>query len=46
MPDGMIQKERKKRIIKQAAMKAILVIIYVSFTLSSAENRSIRKSVS
>ena len=45
MPDGMIQKERKKRIIKQAAMKAILVIIlvlhsydYVSFTLSSAEN--------
>ena len=29
MPDGMIQKERKKRIIKQAAMKAILVIILV-----------------
>ena len=33
MPDGMIQKERKKRIIKQAAMKAILVIILVCIAM-------------
>ena len=33
MPDGMIQKERKKRIIKQAAMKAILVIIMVCIAM-------------
>ena len=33
MPDGMIQKERKKRIIKQTAMKAILVIILVCIAM-------------
>ena len=33
MPDGMIQKERKKRIIKQAAMKAILAVSYTHLTL-------------
>ena len=33
MPDGVIQKERKKRIIKQAAMKAILVIILVCIAM-------------
>ena len=43
MPDGMIQKERKKRIIKQAAMNSghyfgLHSYDYVSFTLSSAEN--------
>ena len=33
MPDGMIQKERKKRIIKQTAMKVILVIILVCIAM-------------
>lgn len=33
MPGGMIQEERKKRIIKQTAMKAILVIILVCIAM-------------